>query len=173
MDYNSLEMKVAVITHDRETNSPVLILKSEDEGSLLPIWIGPYEAYAIMMEIEGIEAPRPMTHDLLKNLITALGAELEYIEIFDLADNTFFSQLVLSTENETIAIDSRPSDAVALALRCNANIYVSREVLEAGGAKEGVKEGKTDRKNVENLLQNLKPSDFEVPSETDPDQPIE
>jgi hypothetical protein len=162
MDYNSLEMKVAVITHDRETNSPVLILKSEEEGSLLPIWIGPYEAYAIMMEIEGIEAPRPMTHDLLKNIVSALGADLEYIEIFDLSDNTFFSQLILSTEDETISIDARPSDAVALALRCSANIYVSREVVEAGGAREGDGKTKLDKKSIDEMLKDLKPSDFEA-----------
>ncbi len=162
MDYDLLEMKVAVITHDRETNSPVLILKCEDEGSLLPIWIGPYEAYAIMMEIEGIDAPRPMTHDLLKNTVTALGADLEYIEIFDLSDNTFFSQLILTTEDETISIDARPSDAVALALRCNANIYVSRDVIEAGGARESSGSLKLDKKAIDEMLKDLKPSDFEA-----------
>ncbi|MCP4231296.1 MAG: bifunctional nuclease family protein [bacterium] len=161
MEHNSLEMKVAVITHDRETNSPVLILKNDEEGSLLPIWIGPYEAYAIMMEIEGIEAPRPMTHDLLKNAIAALGADLEYVEIFDLSENTFFSQLILTTEAETITIDARPSDAVALALRCNSNIYVSRDVIEAGGAREGDKGTKLDKESINEMLKNLKPSDFE------------
>ena len=161
MEYNSLEMKVAVITHDRETNSPVLILKNDEEGSLLPIWIGPYEAYAIMMEIEGIEAPRPMTHDLLKNAIAALGADLEYVEIFDLSENTFFSQLILTTEAETITIDARPSDAVALALRCNSNIYVSRDVIEAGGAREGDGNTKLDKEAIDEMSKNLKPSDFE------------
>jgi bifunctional DNase/RNase len=115
-----------------------------------------------MMEIEGIEAPRPMTHDLLKNIVSALGADLEYIEIFDLSDNTFFSQLILSTEDETISIDARPSDAVALALRCSANIYVSREVVEAGGAREGDGKTKLDKKSIDEMLKDLKPSDFEA-----------
>ena len=102
-----------------------------------------------------------MTHDLLRNVINGLGADLEYVEIFDLADNTFFSQLIVTTETETISIDARPSDAVALALRCDANIYVSRDVIEAGGAREGEGDVKLDKDSINEMLKNLKPSDFE------------
>jgi bifunctional DNase/RNase len=157
-----LEMKVAVVTHDPTTNQPVLILK-DDEGRILPIWIGPYEAYAIVVEMEGVESPRPMTHDLMANFISALDANVDRVIINELEGQTFYSQVILETKSATFPVDSRPSDAVALALRTGSPIYVVRKVLDAGGILES--DIATDRseseEKIRDLLENLKPSDFE------------
>jgi len=155
-----VEMRVAVVTHDPNTNRPVLILKNEDEGKILPIWIGPYEAYAIMMAIEGVEPTRPMTHDLIKNLLQAMDAQVERVVVNDLADNTFYARIVVETREATLEVDARPSDAIAVALRAAAPIYVTKEILDAGGADADVELASKD--DLGRMLENLKPEDFDI-----------
>jgi len=155
-DLDILEMRVAVVTHDPNTNRPVLILRNEDAGKILPIWIGPYEAYAIMMAIEGVEPARPNTHDLIKSLLDALDAVVEKVVVNDIADNTFYAVIVLETREGTLEVDSRPSDAIAVALRTGSPIYVARRILEAAGQPSDA-----DADRLQKVLETLKPEDFD------------
>jgi len=159
MTVELLEMRVAVVTHDPTTNRPVLILKNEEAGKILPIWIGPYEAYAIMSAIEGVEPTRPMTHDLIKALLDSVDAQVERVVVNDLSDNTFYARIVVETHQGTIEIDSRPSDAIAIALRTTAPIYVSKTVIETSGADASV--DKETRDELERMLESLTPEDFD------------
>jgi hypothetical protein len=124
-----LEVKVRALILDPTNNSPIVILKDISSDAMLPIWIGVYEANAIAMEIEKAVAQRPMTHDLLKNVIDQLGVQVERVVISDLVDNTFYAVIVLSFDGKTIIIDSRPSDAIAVALRTDSPIFVSEHVM--------------------------------------------
>jgi bifunctional DNase/RNase len=159
MPTDLLEMRVAVVTHDPNTNRPVLILKNEEAGKILPIWIGPYEAYAIMSAIEGVEPTRPMTHDLIKALLDVLDAHVERVVVNDLSDNTFYARIIVETHEGTVEIDSRPSDAIAVALRTASPIYVSKAVIEVSGADAEV--DRETRDEFEKMLQNLTPEDFD------------
>jgi uncharacterized protein len=124
-------MMVGGITLDPSTKMPIVLLKDPDNKLNLPIWIGPLEATAMATELEGIKPQRPMTHDLLRNVLTELGATVEAAEITDLRDNTYFARIQLKTgEGRALEIDSRPSDAIAIALRTKSPIYVAKKVLE-------------------------------------------
>jgi len=125
-----IEMKVAGLTIDPFTNMPIIILKDLESRNAVPIWIGLIEASAIATELEKIQLSRPMTHDLLKNILSALGVRVTKIEVNDLRDNTFFASIFLDREGRVLEIDSRPSDAIALALRTGATIYIAKEVIE-------------------------------------------
>jgi bifunctional DNase/RNase len=127
---NFTEMKIYRLVLDPNNNSPIVILKDSASGALLPIWIGIFEAHAIAMKMEGIEPGRPMTHDLLKNTFSAMNAMVERIEVVDLVDNTYFARIQFLVEDKRHAIDSRPSDAIALALRSGSPIFVANHVLE-------------------------------------------
>jgi hypothetical protein len=122
-------MTVRGLTLDPVTNAPIVILKAEDGTRLLPIWIGLFEANAIAIEMEKIVTPRPMTHDLLKNLIGILDARVERTVVDNLKENTFFASIYLRFEGQERRLDARPSDAIALALRTGAPIFVTRDVL--------------------------------------------
>ena len=111
----------------------IVVLKEENGKRFLPIWIGPFEADAISLQLQGVDAPRPLTHDLLKTVIETLGAEVQHILINGLEKNTYFAQIVLDVDGDTIEIDSRPSDAIALSVRVSVPIFVSEEVFEQGG----------------------------------------
>lgn len=111
----------------------IVVLKEESSSRFLPIWIGPFEADAITLQLQGIDAPRPLTHDLLKTVIETLGGEVLHILISGLEKNTYFARIVLDVDGDTIEIDSRPSDAIALGVRVNAPIYVADEVMEQAG----------------------------------------
>ncbi len=115
---------------DPAANTPIIILKDVNGETMLPIWVGAFEANAIAVEIEKLAAQRPMTHDLLKNVIWELGATVRRIVITDLIDNTFFAVIEMTKESEVFSIDSRPSDAIALALRVDCPIYVNEEVIK-------------------------------------------
>ncbi len=123
-------MAVAGVTLDPNTNMPIIILKAADDSVAIPIWIGLVEASAIATELEGVQLTRPMTHDLLKNLLVALGASLERVVVSDLKDNTFYARLHLKMGDQSTELDSRPSDAIALALRAGAEIFVARKVID-------------------------------------------
>ncbi|HTR02980.1 MAG TPA: bifunctional nuclease family protein [Thermoanaerobaculia bacterium] len=109
---------------------PVVILRDTEKGHFLPIWVGLFEANAIALEMEKVSTPRPMTHDLLKNVLAELDARVEKVVINDLRENTFFARIHLARKDSTLSIDSRPSDAIALALRSQAGIFVEEVVLE-------------------------------------------
>ena len=128
-DSGSVETTVKMVTLDPEANAPVVILETVGDKKLLPIWIDLPEARAIALEIERITPPRPLTHDLIRNLLNALGAKLQRATITDLRNNTYFALLSLELRGETLEIDSRPSDAIAVALRMKAPIYATTEVL--------------------------------------------
>jgi bifunctional DNase/RNase len=130
----SVEMKITGLMIDPVSNMPIIILKNSDEDAVLPIWVGIFEANAIAMQMESVVSPRPMTHDLLKSVIETLKARIRGVEITDLRDNTFFAVIRLDAEGGPVEIDSRPSDAMALALRAEAPIFVSREVLAKSSA---------------------------------------
>jgi bifunctional DNase/RNase len=128
-DSGSVETMVRAVTLDPESNAPVVILETVGEKKLLPIWIDLPEARAIALELERIAPPRPLTHDLIRNLLNALGARLRRVTITDLRNNTYFALLSLELRGESLEIDSRPSDAIAVALRMKAPIYATTEVL--------------------------------------------
>ena len=125
-----VEMKVKGLMIDPVSNMPIIILKNPDGKTVLPIWVGIFEANAIAMQLEEVVSPRPMTHDLLKNVIEGLQASVDQIVITDLKDNTFFAVIHLQRGGERFTIDARPSDAMALALRTSAPIFVEAQVLD-------------------------------------------
>ncbi len=152
-----IRMKVAKIIMDPFTNSPIVILKDLEERKALPIWIGLFEASAIAMKLENVSTPRPMTHDLIKNLLESLRATVEKIVVNDLVDNTFYAKIYLNTPSGTIEIDSRPSDAIAIALRTEAPIYVEEVVLEKAQSFD-----EEDRERLlKEWLERLSPEDLE------------
>jgi hypothetical protein len=125
-----IEMKIRGLMIDPTANTPIVILKDVNSDTMLPIWVGAYEANAIALEIEKIAPQRPMTHDLLKNVINQMGASVQRIVVTDLIDNTFYAVIELVMGDRTIFLDSRPSDAIALALRTDCPIYVNEEVIK-------------------------------------------
>lgn len=125
-----IEMKIRGLMIDPSANTPIVILKDINSDTLLPIWVGAYEANAIALEIEKIAPQRPMTHDLLKNVIEQMGARVQRIVITSLVDNVFYAVIELMSGESTVFLDSRPSDAIALALRSDCPIYVNEEVIK-------------------------------------------
>jgi bifunctional DNase/RNase len=127
-----IEVKIRALMMDPNSGTPIIILKDVQSDTMLPIWVGAYEANAIALEIEKIAPPRPMTHDLLRNLIVQLGVQVERVVVTSLRDNTFFDVIELrNSEGDRMILDSRPSDAIALALRADCPIYVDMEVIKA------------------------------------------
>jgi len=158
---NRVEMKVDGLTLDPVTNMPIIILKDLEGERVLPIWVGIFEANAIALEIEKISTPRPMTHDLIKNILEGLDASINHIFVSDLKDNTFYALISVNIGGSNVDIDSRPSDAIAVALRVNAPILVSTKVIEEARTFDLSPEAKLEDKDQwKNWLQNLKPGDF-------------
>jgi uncharacterized protein len=169
-----LEMKIFGLAIDPATNAPILILKDTEGKNVLPIWIGPLEASAIATELEKVQLARPMTHDLLKDIFKNLGITVSKVEITDLEDNVYYAVIHLMYGENSYAVDARPSDAIAVALRANSAIFVENKVLEKsknldmgkkiasykepkmdGAAKEGDK-----RDELLNILEKLSPENF-------------
>jgi len=158
-----LRMKVYGLTIDPMTNSPIIILKDLEGDKTLPIWIGLLEATAIASEMENVKFSRPMTHDLMKNLLDQLNIRVARIEICDLRDNTFYALVYLVAQDKEFTMDARPSDAIALALRMQAPIFVDEEVIQKSkavdlGAKEEIQSD--DGKKWTEVLEGLDPDDF-------------
>lgn len=126
-----IEVRIRGLMMDPATNMPIVVLKDVASDTVMPIWVGIFEANAIAIEIEKMAPPRPMTHDLTRNLIQHLNGQLERVVITELKDDTFFAMLWLRQDNEMITIDARPSDAIALALRADCPIYVSEAVMQS------------------------------------------
>jgi hypothetical protein len=125
-----IEVRIRGLLMDPSTNMPIVVLKDVGSDAVMPIWVGIFEANAIALEIEKTAAPRPLTHDLTRNLVRHLNGELQRVVITELKDDTFYAVLWLRQGDETVAIDSRPSDAIALALRADCPIYVAEKVME-------------------------------------------
>ncbi|MEK7366327.1 MAG: bifunctional nuclease family protein [Candidatus Methylomirabilales bacterium] len=154
-----IKMTVRGIALDPLTNMPIIILKDADDKRALPIWVGIFEANAIALELEKISTPRPMTHDLIKNILDGLGASVQQVVVNDLKDNTFFAVIEISVNGNVVNIDSRPSDAIALALRVNAPIFVTEKVVTKAKSIE-VSDEKEEADRWREWLENLKPEDF-------------
>jgi len=157
-----IEIQVAHLGLDQATNSPVVLLREKDGERVLHIWIGPAEASAIAMELQGVRAQRPMTHDLLKQVITGLGGELRRVTITRVQDNTYFAELLIRREEQLVQVDARPSDSIALALRLHAPIFTSDDLLERSGAEGAppVPERRLDAESLKQHLEKLDPQDF-------------
>ena len=157
-----VEMKIRGLMMDPVTNMPIVVLKDQTGDAVLPIWVGVYEANAIALEIEKITTPRPMTHDLLKNLLIGLGGldtVVRKVVVTELKDDTFFATIWLERGGESIIVDSRPSDALALALRMDCPIFVDDEVLKSSKVASSI----SDRVSADELrkwLENLGEDDL-------------
>jgi len=152
-------MKVDKLGIDLLTHDPVVILKDLDGKRYLPILIGPFEATAIALALEGTPVPRPLSHDLMKSIIESLKAKVAQIVIHDIRDNTFYAKVVLESGGATVEIDARPSDSIALALRTNSPIYVSERIVLEETVLDKAAEDK-DTKKFKKFIDNLKPADF-------------
>jgi bifunctional DNase/RNase len=155
-----VEMKVRGLALDPVSNMPIILLRDEEEKRSLPIWVGIFEANAIALELEKISTPRPMTHDLIKNILESVDAKVEKIVVNDLRDNTFFALIHLRLGEEEITVDSRPSDAIALALRVGAPIFVEEDVVRRAKSVEAAPKEADDQEKLKEWLDNLKPEDF-------------
>jgi uncharacterized protein len=157
-----IKMDITGITVEQQSNMPIIILKDDKGAQTLTVWIGIVEASAIAMELENIKTPRPMTHDLIVNILEGMGARLERIIITELRDNTFYSELVLSLDTREVRIDSRTSDAIAVALRLKAPIYVSEQVLEKSheSSLKALATADDEKKKWDEVLENLDPENF-------------
>ena len=157
-----IEMKVMGIALDVRTNSPIVVLHDLDNRKALPIWIGSAEASAIIRCIEGLVVARPMTHDLATNIIEKTGYKLDRVEINDVEKETYYATLFLTKEGEeTLEIDARPSDAIALAMRAEAPIFVTANVLMNGSVSTDSAKDAEEAQEFKDFIQNIKPSDFE------------
>ncbi len=151
------KVQVKSVVLDSRSNQPIVVLEDKENGRILPIWIGPAEAQAIMMQLEGIQPPRPMTHDLLRNMIDGLKAKVIRVIVTELRSGTFYAQIEIKSPDRQFFIDSRPSDAIALALRTRSPIFVKSEVLRDDVA--GISIPKlTHRKRLGIVLQAMSPS---------------
>lgn len=155
-----VRMSVAHLGVDRSTNSPVVILREVGGERSLPIWIGTSEANAIAMEMQGVKPQRPMTHDLLKHLLSGLGGELRRVHITDLRDDTYFAELQIVRGEQVVQVDARPSDSIALALRCNAPIFTSESLLDRAAQTSSGAEPTSDPEALKRYLEKLDPQDF-------------
>jgi uncharacterized protein len=159
-----IEMKVSGLTIDPITNTPIVILKDMQENKAIPIWIGLFEASAIATELEKVVFSRPMTHDLLNECLKTLNITVSKVEIVDIRNNTFFANIYLTREGQDFSIDARPSDAIALALRAQAPIYVEESVIEKSRNVDfGIKITDLDKlkeEKIKEFLENLSAEDF-------------
>jgi bifunctional DNase/RNase len=154
-------MEVVGVRVELPTNTPILLLKERDGTRYLPIWIGTPEATAIALALEGIETARPLTHDLIKTLLDALGADIERVDVTSLDEGTFFADLVIGSDGEELTISSRPSDAIALATRSGAPVYASRSLLEEAGIEIHDNNEEAEIERFREFLDDVTPEDFE------------
>jgi uncharacterized protein len=154
-----IEMTIKGLMVDPITNMPIIILRDKAEQRVLPIWVGMFEANAIALQIENVTTPRPMTHDLLRNVIHDLKADIQKIVVSELKDNTFYALIYLTVNGEAMAIDARPSDAIALALRTRAPIFVEETVIENAKPIDYPSDA-ADSERLHKWLESLDPNDL-------------
>jgi len=154
-----IEMTIKGLMVDPVTNMPIVILRDKEGQRVLPIWVGIFEANAIALQIENVATPRPMTHDLLRNVIHDLKAQVQKVVVSDLQENTFFALIYLSLNGDTLAIDARPSDAIALALRTKAPIFVEDVVIDNAKTMDPASDT-SDADRLHKWLESLDPDDL-------------
>ena len=154
-----VEMTIKGLMVDPVTNMPIVILRDQDGQRVLPIWVGIFEANAIALQIENVATPRPMTHDLLRNMIHDLKADVQKIVVCDLKENTFYALIYLTVDGDTVAVDARPSDAIALALRVRAPIFVEDTVIDNAKTLDFTPD-KTDSERLQKWLEGLNSEDL-------------
>src|SRR5947208_1226298 len=154
-----VEMKIRGLMMDPVTNMPIVILRDLGGSTVLPIWVGVYEANAIALEIEKVSTPRPMTHDLIKSLLLGLGTNLQKVVVSELKDDTFYAVICLDRGGDLISVDSRPSDALALALRLDCPIYVEEAVLKTSSKSASVSD-KVNNEELRRWLEGLNDEDL-------------
>jgi bifunctional DNase/RNase len=154
-----VEMKIRGLMMDPVTNMPIVVLKDTDGEAVLPIWVGIYEANAIALEIEKVSTPRPMTHDLIKNLLSGLDARVHKVVVTELREDTFFAVIWMERDGRIISVDSRPSDALAIALRLDCPIYVDDEVLKSSKLAAAVSD-RVSNEELRKWLENLNDEDL-------------
>jgi bifunctional DNase/RNase len=154
-----IEMTIKGLMIDPITNMPIIILRDKDGQRVLPIWVGVFEANAIALQIENVSTPRPMTHDLLRNVIQDLQARIVKIVVSDLKENTFFALIYLQRNGDFIVVDARPSDAIALALRAHVPIFVEDVVIDNARSLD-VSPEKADSERLQKWLESLDPDDL-------------
>jgi uncharacterized protein len=154
-----IEMTIKGLMVDPITNMPIVILKDKEGDRVLPIWVGIFEANAIALQIENIPTPRPMTHDLLRNVITDLDGQVDRVVVCDLRDNTFYAVIHLTVRGERVALDARPSDAIALALRTRSPILVEESVIDNAKTVDFTSE-RADTDRLQKWLESLDPDEL-------------
>jgi bifunctional DNase/RNase len=154
-------MELVGVRIELPTNVPILLLREEDGSRYLPIWIGPNEATAIALALQGVEPQRPMTHDLLKLAVVALDADVKRVDVTELVDGTFFANLVLERGGEEISISARPSDAIALAARTSAPIFADRALLDEAGVEIEEDGQEEEIERFREFLEDITPEDFD------------
>ena len=154
-------MEVVGVRVELPTNTPILLLRERDGTRYLPIWIGTPEATAIALALEGIETSRPLTHDLMKTLLDALGADIERVDVTSLDEGTFYAELVIEAEGEELTISSRPSDAIALATRSGAPVFAARDLLDEAGIEIHDDTEEEEIERFREFLDDITPEDFE------------
>ena len=154
-----IELSLVGVRVELPSNQPIVLLKETDGDRYLPIWIGAVEATAIAFALQGVETPRPMTHDLMRDILKEMEAQVERIVISELVDQTFFALIRMSSNGKQADVSSRPSDAIALAVRINAPLYASEEVLEAAGI-ELKDEEESEVEKFREFLDQVNPEDF-------------
>lgn len=159
-----IEVKVAHLGLDRSTNSPVVILQEKEGKRVLPIWIGPSEASAIAMELAGVKFPRPLTHDLVKQVIVGLGGSLKQVLITQVKENTYYAELQIHRADQIVQVDARPSDSIAIALRLEAPIFTNDALLELTSVdlveSNPIDDNQLDTDSLKSRLEKLDPEDF-------------
>ena len=161
-----LEMVIYGVSFDLVGKQPIVLLKTADGNKFLPIWIGHPEAAAILMKLQGATTPRPMTHDLVTDILGQLQAQVTRITVTELRENTFYAQITVQQDGSEVEIDSRPSDAIALALRADAPIFAADEVIEESAIEfEGEEVNEEGRRRVQAFLDNVTPDEFAVEEE--------
>jgi bifunctional DNase/RNase len=154
-----IEMVIKGLMVDPVTNMPIIILLDKDGERVLPIWVGIFEANAIALQIENVSTPRPMTHDLLRNVLQNLGASVEKVVVSDLKENTFYALVYLGFSGDRVVVDARPSDAIALALRTRAPIFVEEHVIERAKTVDFATE-RNDADRLQKWLESLDPEEL-------------
>jgi bifunctional DNase/RNase len=162
------QMQIYGVSFDMVVKQPIVLLKTVDGNRFLPIWIGHPEAAAILMKLQGAQTPRPMTHDLLNDMLENLEAKCERVSVTELRDNTFYASITISVNGAEVEIDSRPSDAIALAVRCQAPIFAAEEVIEESSIEfeHEVEDQEEVVEKFKDFLDEVSPEDFAAEDES-------
>jgi hypothetical protein len=163
---DQVPMEIIGVRVELPTNTPILLLRERDGSRYLPIWIGTPEATAIALALEGVETARPLTHDLLRTVVEALGADVEQVNVTGLEGGTFFADLILDADGNELTISSRPSDAIALATRTGSPVFASRALLDEAGVEIHDEDEEAQIEQFKEFLEDINPEDFEAPAQS-------